>query len=414
MRLLPEEENMLNGKYGYPVQIAMEILLGLGECFEAKKTIPVNSAHMLYSTTALDKAGMIFVQELADKGAKFVIPAHTNPSCLGPWPWKDFGISDDVIQCQMKIMDAFLKMGALLCCTCTPYQVGHVPRMGEHVAWSESSAIIFANSVLGARTNREGGPSSLAAALTGRVPEYGYHLDENRNGGLKIIVTAKLKGFHDYGTLGYYTGKVAKDGVPVLVGLPLNTSWDKLKILGGAMATAGSVALFHAIGITPEAPDEATAFGNKIGNWPTFEFGEKELRETEDSLSQATTANVDLVILGCPHTSIFEFENISRLLSGKKVKPGVELWIITSQIIKTYAEKMGYLKAIEASGAKVICDSCPNHIARAFFNLKSSGSGVFATNSAKLPFYVPDGEDILAYYGSTEKCIEVATSGIWS
>ena len=414
MYLTAEEEKMLDGKYGYPVQKAMEILFGLGECFEAKKTIPVNSAHILYSMTALGNAGMLFVQELADKGGEFVIPTHTNPSSLGPWSWRDFGISEDVIQNQMAVTDALLKMGALLSCTCTPYQIGHVPRMGEHIAWSESSAIIFANSVLGARTNREGGPSSLAAALTGRVPEYGYHLAQNRYGDLKIIVTAKLEHPHDYGTLGYFTGKIAQDGVPVFIGLPPSTSWDELKLLGAATATSGSVALFHAVGITPEAPTEATAFGNKAGEWSTVEFGEQELRETEASLSQATTGDVDLVILGCPHTSIIEIKEISRLLSGKTVKPGVELWISTSQIIKTYAEMARYVSTIEASGAKLICDTCPNQVARASFKLGGTRSGIVATNSAKLPFYIGDGGNILSYYGSLERCIEAAITGIWS
>jgi len=413
MRLTKKENEMLEGKHGYPVQKSMEILVGLGECFDAKKMLPVTSAHIIPNRSPLGKGGALFVQDLADRGGKFAIPTHTNPLGVDAWSWQYFRTPENFAREQMAVDNALAKMGAFLCNTCTPYLVGHVPRMHEHVAWNESSAIIFANSVFGARTNREGGPSALAAGLTGVVPEYGYHLDQNRYGDLRVLVTAKLNHLHDYGTLGYFTGKIAEDRVPVFIGIPPSVTWDALKQLGAAAAISGSVTLYHAVGVTPEAPTEEAAFGGKKAkDWQTIEFGEKELRENEELLSKATVREVDIVMLGCPHASITELREIARHLSGKKVKSGVELWISTSRMVKDYAEAMGYINTIEASGAKVICNACPHTVSAGF--LENLGPRVVATNSAKMTLScIAEGQDVLPYYGSLERCIAVAISGIW-
>ncbi len=202
-------------------------------------------------------------------------------------------------------------------------------------------------------------------------------------------------------------GRIAQDKVPVLVGIPPSVSNDELKIMGAAANTSGSVALCHVVGVTPEAPTEKAAFGpKKAGDWQTIDFGEKELRETEASLSKTTSQEVDLVIFGCPHASVREIGDIARLLSGKKLRSGAELWILTSSIVKTYAEKMGYLNVIETSGAKVLCDAC-TEINPGF--LKERGHRIAATNSAKMCSYITTGEDILAFYASAERCVEVVT-----
>jgi len=416
MYLTKEENEMLEGKHGLSVQKSMKMLVGLGECYDAAKLIPVNSAHLLCSLTELGKGGSRFVQEMANGGGKFIIHTHTNPLSFDPWLWKDLGVSEESAQRQTALTDTFTRMGAFLSHTCTPYLIGHVPRMREHIAWNESSAIIFANSVLGARTNREGGPSALAAAITGRVPEYGYHIDQNRYGDLKVVVTTRLDSPHDYGTLGYFTGKIVEDKIPVFIGIPPNVSWDALKQLGAAAATSGSVALYHVVGVTPEAPTEEAAFGGKkIRGRQTLEFGERELRETKESLSKATTSEVDLVVLGCPHASITELGEIARLLSGNKLKSGVELWVTTSRVVKTYAEMMGYINIIEASGAKVICNACPAAMSKEL--VKDLRPKTIATNSAKLTYYITmyatKGQDVLPYYGTLERCVEAAVIGKW-
>ena len=413
MYLTKEEIEMVEGKHGYPVQKAMEILVGMGECYDAEKMIPITSVHLGgCGLVTAGRAGAAFVQEMADKGGKFIPFTDTNIISIDPWRWQELGIAEDFARDQMSMTAAMGKMGALLCNTCTPYLVGHVPHRGEHIAWGESSAIIFANSFLGARTNREGGPSALAAALAGRVPECGYHLDHNRYGDLKIVVNTKLKGITDYGTLGYFAGKFAEEKVPVFVGLPQSASLDELKMLGAATATAGSATLFHAVGVTPEASTEEVACGGrKIGDSQTFEFGEKELHETEALISKATSSEVNLVLIGCPHASIDEIREVAQLLSGKRIKSGVELWVMTSHIVKAYAEKMGYVETIEASGAKIICEVCPSTLPRGL--LKEKGLNTAATSSAKMVYYTFGVQDVPSHYGSVSRCIEAAISGIW-
>ena len=410
MRLTKEENEMLEGKYGYPAQKSMEILVGLGECYDAEKMIPIASAHLIGSLN-MGKAGALFNEEMANKGGKFVIFTDANPLSIDPYVWKELGLSEECAREQMAITNTFARMGLFLSNTCTPYLVGHFPRPGEHIAWSESSAVVFANSVLGARTNREG-ISSMAAALTGRTPEYGYHLDQNRYGDLEISVTAKLKDIHDYGTLGYFTGKIAEDRVPVFTGISPSVSLDELKMMGAGAAASGSVALYHIVGVTPEAPTKEAAFGlKKKKDWQTFEFGEKELQETEELLSRATAREIDLVVFGCPHASIGEIREVARLLSGKKLKSGVELWVFTFGVMKSYAEKMGYVDIIEAAGARVLCETCPSAMPRGF--LTEHGLKTAATNSAKMTYYMSGQQDVLSHYGSTERCIEAATSGSW-
>lgn len=355
------------------------------------------------------------MRDMADMGGKFIVPTDTNPSSLVS-SWQEFGFSEEYASNQMVVRDAILKMGGCLSDTCAPYMTGNVPRMREHVAWNESSAVIFANSVLGARTNREGGPSALAAAIVGRVPEYGLHLDRNRYGEIKIVVTTRLKNLHDYGTLGYFTGKIASDKIPVLTGISPAVSWDALKIMGAAMATSGSIALFHVVGVTPEAPIEQTAFGPKdIKSIPVFEFGSKEMVETEAFLNKAPTQAVDLVSLGCPHASIMEVREYARLLSGKKISHYVEFWITITHMVKAQADVMGYTDIITKSGAQILTGVCPAAVASKF--AKDKRSRTLATTSAKLPYYIGQycvpGQTILAHYGSLKRCVNAAITGKW-
>ncbi len=195
--------------------------------------------------------------------------------------------------------------------------------------------------------------------------------------------------------------------------IPPSISQDELKHLGAAAAASGSVALYHVVGVTPEAPTKAAAFGRKKArDWETSEFGEKELRETKELLSKAPIRETDLVVFGCPHASIGEIRELTRLLSGRKLKFGVELWISTSRIVKSYAEKMGYVDIIEATGSSVLCETCPAAMPWGF--LKGRGHKIAATNSAKLAFYLTGGQhDLLPHYGSVERCVKAATSGVW-
>jgi predicted aconitase len=410
MKLKREEQEMVDGKYGDAVQKAMELLVAVGECYGAEQMVPVASAHLSSANpVTAGKGGTIFIKDMAARGGKFVIPATTNVASIDPWAWKEMGFSEEIHREHEALSGAIADMGGYLCNTCIPYLIGHAPRMNEHVAWGESSAVLYANAVLGSRTNREGGPTILASGLTGRTPAYGYHLDENRCGKLKIRVNAPLKGGTDYATLGYFAGRIAQDRVPILTGLSPFMSQDEIKCLGAALGTAGSVSHYHVVGVTPEAPTEKVASGSKqIGSSDTFEFGPKDLKETEASISRIEPEEADLVVLGCPHPSIHQIKNYAEAFSGRKVKGNVEAWILTSSLVKRYAEETGFAKVIESAGVRLVSGSCPSPMPREFFEKR--GYRGAATDSPKMVYYISTTKGVPCYYGSLGKFIDVITT----
>ena len=300
-------------------------------------------------------------------------------------------------------------MGGVACHTCTPYLIGHCPKYGEHVAWGESSAIAYVNSVIGARTNREGGPAALAAAIAGRVPAYGYHLDENRRGQFLIHVRTELSDIADYGALGYWVGTRVESGVPVFTGIPKDVSNDQLKSLGAALASSGAVALFHIVGVTPEAPTLEAAFG---GNAPkeTWDFGAAEKEAAYGRLSKQQGQPVSLVAMGCPHSSINEIIRVAELVKGKRVKTA--FWMLCAQPVKHLAERSGHAAVLAQAGITLVCDTCPVLGAMAG-PMDKIGMTAMATNSAKLAHYAPGQWKIPTYYGTTEQCVNAALEGVF-
>jgi predicted aconitase len=266
-------------------------------------------------------------------------------------------------------------MGVITTCSCTPYLVGNTPHFGEHIAWAESSAVCYANSVIGARTNREGGPSALAAALTGRTPEYGYHLAENRRPGLTVQVEDRLDENSDFGALGKAIGqRLEASGhkpVPYIRGIEQATV-EQLKSFCASLATFGGTALFHMAGITPEAgPIEPPP--------ETMTITQTEIEIAHRSMIDATSEEIDFVSLGCPHLSIKEIGRLAELLAGKQVTK--EFWITTARPTKQMADMMGYTAVIEASGAKFATDTCC-----VVAPIKGRFKGL-ATDSAKACYY---------------------------
>ena len=411
MKLTKEELEKLDGKCGEVIQEAMELLIALGECYGAERMIPVTSAHLVGANPiTAGVGGTIYIGEIAKKGGKFVIPTTTNPGCLDPWAWREMGFSEKIFQDQTSLSQVIAGIGGLVCNTCTPYLIGHVARFRDHVAWCESSAVIYVNAVLGARTNREGGPSALAAALTGRTPAYGYHLDENRFGELKVNVNTFLKGDTDYSTLGYFTGKIAQNRVPIFSGIPSSVSQHELKCLGAGLATSGSVAHYHVVGVTPEASTEEMSTGSKkITSSDVFEFGSTELETTEASLCRVGPEAVDLIILGCPHASIEQIKYYAELFQGRKFKNHVDIWILTSSLIKKYAEEIGFANTIEAAGARLVTNTCPSPMPQEFF--RSRGYRAAATDSSKMAYYISATKGLPCYYGSLDKFIDVISKG---
>ena len=373
--LTREQEKMLNGEHGGIIERMMRLLVRLADIYNADKMIPIGSAQIAgVSYKSIGDPGLEFLEDMAGKGAKVRVLSYLNPAGMDMVQWKALGFSEDFAKKQIRIMDAFQKMGIVVSATCTPYLAGNLPRYREHIAWSESSAVSFANSVIGARTNREGGPSALAAAICGITPNYGLHLDENREPNVLINVEAKLEYQSDYGALGYTVGKLVKNKIPFFRGIPDNVDTDQLKSLGAAMAASGAVALYHVENVTPDA-DKV----NKNG-LEKITITDEDLKETYEKLN--TGDDPDIIIIGCPHASIREIRRIADKLQGKKVRK--PLWICTSRVVRDLAEKIGLLDVIEKAGANIVADTC-----MVVAPIEKMGYKTTAVNSGKAANYLP-------------------------
>ena len=412
MHLTEEETKMLSGDKGPAVQKAMQILVALGEGFGAERLVPVNNVHMAGSSVLVaEEAGTRFVEDIRKQGGTFVTQVTTNPTAVDPTQWKEIGIPESDSVLQVRLTAAYAGMGANTCNTCIPYLAGNMPRFGEHMAWGESSAVVFANSVCGARTNREGGPSGLASALTGRTPEYGFHLKENRYGNFLIKVEATLRDMTDYGTLGYFAGKIAGQDTPVFTGMPATPTLEDLKALSAALAASGAVSMFHAVGVTPEAPTVEEAFG---GREPAkvIVFGEAEKQQAENTLNKEPSEYVDWILVGCPNASVQEMREVAEALEGKKVHKDVALWVTTSGSMYAMAERMGYIDTIKNAGGVVVRETCP-FLARSRVIAPNKGYKTLTTNSAKMAFYAPGQFGLPAHYGNLERVMQAAINGVW-
>jgi predicted aconitase len=397
MYLTKEEQRMLDGEEGYAARKSMEILVALGDIFGAEQLIKVGSVQVAgVSYHNLGDAGLEFLNELAKDG-KVKVLTTLNPAGMDLENWKQLGISEEFAAKQNLVIDAFRKMGILISCTCTPYLIGNLPRYKEHIAWSESSAVTFANSVIGAMTNREGGPSALAAAFVGKTPNYGLHLEENRVPDIHVQVNASLTKLSDWGALGYAIGKKAENKIPYITGIK-DAELDELKSFCASVVTYGSKPLFYMKGITPASENCQTPKD-------TLTIEEKDIKDAYANINDEVT-DIELVCVGCPHCSIKEIAQISDLLKNKKIVETTEFWVATSRTAKQLADKRGYTETIERAGGKFACDTC-----MAVAPLKGRFKSL-ATTSAKGCFYSRQ-NNMKTKMGSLEECVEAAVTGKW-
>ena len=353
MLLTPEEQAILAGEKGPATQKAMQILATLGRIYGAQRMIAVSSVQIAgVSYDNLGEAGLSWLSEMASGGGQVQVFTTLNPAGMDTENYQQLGIPEDFAINQRRVLAAFEDMGVVTTCSCTPYLFGNLPHFGEHIAWSESSAVCYANAVLGARTNREGGPSALAAALTGRTPAYGYHLDENRRPSLHVAVSAILTDTPDFGALGKAIGDQLQSSganrVPYITGVK-DASLENLKSFCASLATFGGAALFHMPGITPEADRYSPPV-------ESISISQYDLDEANASLNNADPDEIDFLSLGCPHLTLREIQHIAQALAGKRVTK--EFWITTSRPVKGMADRMGYTAVIEGAGAKFATDTC--------------------------------------------------------
>jgi predicted aconitase len=374
MYLTKEEERFLDGEEGEVTQRLFRLLVRLGDIYGAEKMIPVGSVQVAgVSYKSIGDPGLAFLEDLALKKAKAKVLTYLNPAGMDLENWKKLGFPDDFAKNQLRIMAAFKKMGIIVTSTCTPYLAGNLPRFREHIAWSESSAVSFSNSVIGARTNREGGPSALAASICGRTPNYGLHLWEKRQPNIKINVDADLNFNSDFGALGFLVGKQIKNKIPYFTGIK-NANTDQLKTLGAAMAASGAVALYHVDKLTPEADlvDKDNLEKIKVTN--------KEISEIYKNLNSGD--DPDIVIFGCPHASLREIILLANKIRGRHLKKPI--WICTSRMIKEAADRMGFTDIIKKAGGNIVADTC-----MVVSPIEQMGYKTTGVNSGKAANYLP-------------------------
>lgn len=404
MYLTKEQEALLEGEGGEAKRLAMEVLTALGDVYGAERLVPVSSVHISgTSYTSCGDAGIDFLSKLASQGAKFAVPATLNPIAIPLNNWRRLGFPEGLASKQLTILNLYRRMGAAGAVTCCPYLSGNVPCYGSHISWAESSAVVYANSVLGARTNREGGLAALASALTGLAPLYGLYLDENREPTDLIEVEAELSDDLDFSLLGYVIGEeVSAGGVPLIEGLPSWVGVEELKAMGASMATSGPVAMFHAPGRTPEAK----AYRRR--ELPKHSIDDKSLARALEELSLAGGGEVDCVAIGCPHLSLEELRRASAILEGVRVREGVRLWLFTSEAVARLAEHAGYLQAIEGAGAEVLLGGCIVHAP-----LEELGVERLVTNSAKAAHYCASLHGVEVHLAPLRQCLKAAEVGSW-
>jgi predicted aconitase len=412
MELSTEQQAILDGSRGDYLAKCMRWLVEWGDVMGAQRLIPVDNTHALLPVPNLMARGAsrqtieAYMADLWEACSE-----RTHPRCTCTLH-TTFITMDDLdlpeneptaVRMQRKLTTKAVEAGFIPTYTCAPYLVGNVPIKGEILAWTESSAVVYSNSILGARTTRHGSESAIAASLLGLVPEFGVLLDENRKGTLRIEVTAELRHPTDWGALGYYAGKLAGLDIPVFNGVRRPTQ-EEAKQLCAALATSGGVTMCHIVGVTPEAPTLEAAFqGDVPAKTMTFDGSTRDAMYS--SLRNHTADEIDTVILGCPHASLREIAQIAALIKGKRVADGVHLWVNVARTTKCAAQMMGYAETIETAGGYLLADTCPT-------NMRVPATRI-VTPGFKQAHYsrgMTGGEMIVA---KTEACVRAAIAGRW-
>ncbi|MBW1730249.1 MAG: aconitase X catalytic domain-containing protein [Deltaproteobacteria bacterium] len=406
--LTDEEKRILDGDKGEAARLALSILVDLGKLYGAETLMPVSQVH-IDATLYMVDAGLQFAEKMASLGAKAAVPTSLNPSAIDLIRWKELRVPPEELIKHQRLASAYLTMQATPTWTCAPYQQGIVPRFGEQIAWGESNAIAFANSVIGARTNRYADLMDICAAIIGKVPKFGLHLKRNRKAKLLI----ELKGFTTpmfenealYPLLGCVVGEIASDQVAAVSGIPSAVTFDNLKGFLAGAASSGAVALCHLVGITPEAQDVEMCFQ---GDRPkrVLQITPKMVADHEQRLQSAKDDNIDWITVGCPHYSPAEFTQLLRLVEGKRVHQSVAFWVFTSRTVYAWIKENSILKQLTDAGISVFTDGCPLQYPRKSWNFSAA-----MTDSAKFANYCYSQTGLPVIFGSLEDCVESAVTG---
>ena len=425
LQLTDAEKAMLDGRGGKARQKAMELLVRYADALGADRFVETRNVagvpgsanpflQQYYAGRDADGRDAIFsyfdldADELVDVPDALVPTAHLQGGA-DPAHWQTLGVKVEIFRSYQEREAFAAAHGVEILKTCTPYLTGNVPARGEHCAWMESSAVIFCNSVLGARTNTEGRESTSAAMLTGRIPDWGLHRTEHRFGTHRIDVDVPVESVMDWGMLGYFAGDVVQEHIPVLTGRYARPEIVRLKHFGAAASTSGGVEMYHIVSVTPEADTIEAAFGPRTPA-ERFVYDDAARRGVYERLNaNGRDRDVDFVMLGCPHAALEQLQQAARLLDGRRVSANCQLWIFTSRAVKRAADEAGYSKTIADAGAVLLTDTCS-----AFAQAVPPGTRVAALDSAKQAHYLPAILGVQAWFGSTEDCVEAAITGRWN
>ena len=388
--------------------MAMSIVARMAEVAGAKELLDITGAH-IDSTVYIGEAGLEFAERLATLGAKVSVPTTLNVSGLDEHHWREWAVPSNWARQAHRQMVAYQSMGTIPTWTCAPYQTGMRPSFGQQVAWGESNAIVFANSVLGARTERYPDLFDICCAITGRAPAIGLHLTEHRAGELLfrlIGIPQRLMQSDDfYPVLGHLIGKASLDKIPVIEGMAVQPEEDQLKAFGAAAASSGGVAMFHMVGVTPEASTLEEAFHGKVPV-KTINVTMDELRESRRALTHTDSSKLDMVVLGSPHFSLAEYKRLAPMLEGKRKHPGVKFLVTSSRAMTQLADRAGFLKPLQTFGAQITVDTCILTSPMLPAEIQN-----LMTNSAKFAYYAPGLLGRKIAFGSLEDCVNSAVTG---
>jgi hypothetical protein len=411
MDLTGEQRSIAQGEAGPRLGKYMNWLIAWGEAMGAKRLVPVRSVHAMLRTPSTRGCSRRTVEEYIAELRQ--VCAHrvkclttTQVASAGSNYWRESGASQEEAAFESELRNLARRSGFQLTRTCTPYLVGNAPLKGEVCAWTESSAVVYANSILGARTTRHGMESSLAAALLGVTPAFGEVLDENRRAELHIDVGVELRSEAEYGALGFYASAVARSYIPVFTGIASLAAEDAKQISASLPYAESAISMFHVVGVTPEAPDLQTACGSRAPR-VRLAFGARELRDTFQAMTDLSPGEeVDTVILGCPFASLWEIQRIAEGLAGRGIADSVQLWVATSYQTAMEAERLGFAELIRESGGRLMHDACPGSAA-------ILGSRRVVTTSFKQAHHAQTVLGSRTAIASMERCLEAARKGRW-
>ncbi len=411
VELTDHEQSLLSGAEGTGTAMAMRLVVGLAVAMEAPALLPISGAH-IDSCLYHGQSSLDFARRLVDGGAEVVVPSTLNVSSIDLLHPELFRGDEHTRRRSQALMDAYTALGCQPTWTCAPYQREVRPGFGDHVAWAESNAIVFANSVLGARTNRYSDFIDIAAAVTGRVPAAGMHRSENRRATLVVDVgrlpDRLLAADAVYPTIGYLVGRRCRTEIPAIVGLPPTASEDNLKALGAAAASSGSLAMFHAVGLTPEA---ATLDAACQGAVPTdrHTITTDDCRRARDALSASAGGDgvpLATVSLGTPHYSVAEIGVLAETLGHRSVHPSVDFYVSTGREVLTEAKLRGWVDRLSEAGVSFVTDTCTY-----ITPIVRNRTGLAMTDSAKWAYYAPGNIGVDAVFGSVGECVDSAVAG---